>query len=98
MIVPGANPAASEVEAVGDDIRPRRTENISQLMKKFEGAVSEGELAGTFGCKAAAVFFATLQNGMSLLARDGGGDNVPMAVAWSGGGPFEGMTRGHRRG
>ncbi len=55
-------------------------------------------LAGTFGCKAAAVFFATLQNGMSLLARDGVGDDVPMAVAWSGGGPFEGMTRGHRRG
>ncbi len=67
MIVLGANPDASEVEAVGDDIKSRRTENISQLMKKFERAISEGELAGTFGCKAAAVFFATPQKACRCL-------------------------------
>lgn len=98
MIVLGANPAASEIEAVGEDIRLRRAENISQLMNRFERAVSEGELANSFDCKAAAVFFATLQNGMSLLARDGGGKDALMAVARSGRLALEGMARGHRRG
>jgi AcrR family transcriptional regulator len=92
MIVLGANLAGSE------DIKPRRAENISQLMKRFERAVSEGELDGTFDCKAAAVFFDTLQNGISLLTRDSGGEDALMAVARSGGPALEGMTRGHRRG
>lgn len=98
MIVLGSNPAASEIEAIGEDLRQRRAENISQLMKRFERAVCEGELTDTFDCEAAAVFFATLQNGMSLLARDGGGEDALMAVARAGGPALEGMIRGHRRG
>ncbi|MBB3447176.1 TetR/AcrR family transcriptional regulator [Rhizobium sp. BK379] len=98
MIVLGSNPAASEIEAIGADLRQRRAENMSQLMKRFERAVSEGELNDTFDCEAVAVFFATLQNGMSLLARDGGGEAALMAVARSGNPALEGMIRDHRRG
>lgn len=97
MIVLGSNPAESEIEAIGEDLRQRRAENISQLMKRFERAVSEDELADTFDCEAAAVFFATLQNGMSLLARDGGGEVALMAVARSGSPALEGMIRDYRR-
>lgn len=97
MIVLGSNPAESEIEAIGEDLRQRRAENISQLMKRFERAVSEGELTDTFDCEAAAVFFATLQNGMSLLARDGGGEVALMAVARSGSPALEGMIRDYRR-
>ncbi|EJJ31588.1 hypothetical protein [Rhizobium sp. CF142] len=55
-------------------------------------------MTATFDCEAAAVFFATLQNGMSLLARDGGGEAALMAVAGSGSPALEGMTRDHRSG
>ena len=79
-------------------MRQRYAENISQLVTRFERAVSEGELTDTFDCEAAAVFFATLQNGMSLLARDGGGKDALMAVARAGGAALEGMIGGHRRG
>lgn len=70
MIVLGANPDASEVEAVGNDISPRRTENISQLIKKFEQAISEGELARQFRCKAAAIFFATACRCLPVTAAE----------------------------
>lgn len=36
MIVLGSNPAVNEIEAIGEDLRQRRAENISQLMKRFE--------------------------------------------------------------
>jgi AcrR family transcriptional regulator len=97
MIVLGSNPAASEIAAIGEDLRLRRAENISQIMKRFERAVRQGELADTFDCAAAAVFFATLQNGMSLLARDGGGQDALMAVARAAAPALEGMVRHHRR-
>ncbi|MFC5758825.1 TetR/AcrR family transcriptional regulator [Rhizobium sp. GCM10022189] len=97
MIVLGSNPAESEIAAIGEDLRLRRAENISRIMKRFERAVREGELADTFDYAAAAVFFATLQNGMSLLARDGGGQDALMAVARAAAPALEGMVRHHRR-
>jgi hypothetical protein len=71
---------------------------LASLGKDSSGPSAMGELTDTFDCGAAAVFFATLQNGMSLLARDGGGEAALMAVARSGSPALEGMIRDYRRG
>jgi len=71
--------ATSEVEAVGKDIRLRQAKSIRQLMNSFKSFV-KGELTGTFWCQVNAVFFATMQNVMELLARDSRGDDALMKV------------------
>lgn len=43
-----------------------------------------GELPDGFDCKAAAAFYATLQHGMSILARDGADAATLNAVARTG--------------
>jgi AcrR family transcriptional regulator len=84
MIVLGAHPALAGEGPVGGDLKLRRAENILHLKQRFQRAVSEGELPETFDCGAAAAFFATLQNGMSLLARDGADRDTLIAVARNG--------------
>jgi len=46
--------------------------------------VAEHELPDRFDCNAAAAFFATLQHGMSILARDGADAATLDAVARTG--------------
>lgn len=84
LIVLGSHPALAGNGPVHDDLKLRRAENIVHLGRRFVQAVDEKELPESFDCDAAAVFFATLQNGMSLLARDGADRETLMAVARNG--------------
>jgi AcrR family transcriptional regulator len=92
LIVLGSHPALAHSGPVREDLRLRRTENIIHLRRRFRQAVEEKELPESFDCDAAAAFFATLQNGMSLLARDGADRETLMAVARNGVLALEGIA------
>ena len=62
------------------DLRRRRAENHSALRKRLERGVAEGELPAKFDCGAAATFYATVQHGMSIQARDGASCTALMAT------------------
>jgi AcrR family transcriptional regulator len=53
------------------DLRRRRTKNVAALRDRLERAVREGELPTRLDCQAVATFYATVQQGMSIQARDG---------------------------
>lgn len=69
---------------MGDVLRRMRAVNIDQLRTRFERSVAEGELPPHFDCAGAATYYATLQNGMSILARDGADAATLESVALSG--------------
>ena len=62
------------------DLRRRRAENHSALRKRLERAVAEGELPADLDCGAVATFYATVQHGMSIQARDGASCTALMAT------------------
>jgi AcrR family transcriptional regulator len=53
------------------DLRRRRSKNVAALRERLERAGSEGELPAALDCQAVATFYATVQHGMSIQARDG---------------------------
>jgi len=57
--------------AVADVFKTMRAVNIDQLRNRFERGVADRELPADFDCTAAGTYYATLQHGMSILARDG---------------------------
>lgn len=84
LIVLGARHAGAPGDPVCDDLKRRRAENLTRLRARFARAVGEGELPGDFDCDAAAAFYATLQHGMSLMARDGADAAMLEAIAAGG--------------
>ncbi|AZO43346.1 TetR/AcrR family transcriptional regulator [Mesorhizobium sp. M7D.F.Ca.US.005.01.1.1] len=71
LVALGALHQDSSRGAICDDLRRRRAENHSALQKRLERGVAEGELPADFDASAVATFFATVQHGMSIQARDG---------------------------
>jgi hypothetical protein len=63
------------------ELRESRAGNVAALRERLERAVAEGELGGDFNCEAAAVFYATVQQGMSIQARDGASRATLLAIA-----------------
>ncbi|MYZ42656.1 TetR/AcrR family transcriptional regulator [Achromobacter sp. KS-M25] len=84
MIVLGAHHARQGASAVGDELQRRRANDIRRLKQRFDVAIQAGDLAATFDSQAAAAFYAALQAGMSILARDGATPATLRAVAISG--------------
>lgn len=71
LIALGALHQDSTQGLICQDLRRRRAENQTALQERLDRAVAEGELPADFDCQAAATFFATVQHGMSIQARDG---------------------------
>jgi len=71
LIALGALHEDSSSGAICADLRRRRAGNLTALRKRLERGVAEGELPAKFDCRAVATFFATVQHGMSIQARDG---------------------------
>lgn len=84
LIVLGARPAGETSHSVCDDLKVRRTENLVLLRKRFQRAVDESEFPPGFDCEAAAAFYASLQHGMSIMARDGADTAALEAIAAGG--------------
>lgn len=80
LITLGALHQDSSRGAICDDLRRRRAENHTALQKRLERGVAEGELPTDFDASAAATFFATVQHGMSVQARDGASHNALLAT------------------
>ncbi|WP_233222244.1 TetR/AcrR family transcriptional regulator [Allosphingosinicella deserti] len=57
--------------ALGALVAAARNVTLERLVARFEQAVAEGEIADTLDIHSLARFVQTVQNGMSLLARDG---------------------------
>lgn len=66
---------------LGELVRSGRSITLTRLLERFERAVAEGEIDGGVDIRALARFFQTVQNGMSILARDGAGCDDLRAVA-----------------
>lgn len=66
---------------LGDLVRSARSVTYQRLMARLERAVAEHEIPASTDLKALARFVQTLQNGMSILARDGAGRTELEAVA-----------------
>jgi AcrR family transcriptional regulator len=71
LIALGALHQDSSRGAICNDLRRRRAENHTALQRRLKRGVAEGELPADFNCRAAATFYATVQHGMSIQARDG---------------------------
>ncbi|RWC56651.1 TetR/AcrR family transcriptional regulator [Mesorhizobium sp.] len=80
LITLGALHQDSSRGAICDDLRRRRAENHIALQKRLERGVAEGELPADFDSSAAATFFATVQHGMSIQARDGASHDAMLAT------------------
>lgn len=80
LIVLGAG-AGEGSSTVHEELRRRRADNLTRLRERFARAVADGELSPDFDCHAAAAFYATLQHGMSIMARDGADAATMCAIA-----------------
>jgi AcrR family transcriptional regulator len=81
LIALGALHADAENTAVCRELQRHRANNAGLLRRRLDRAVAEGELAKGVDTRAVAVFYATLQHGMSIQARDGASRKTLMAVA-----------------
>jgi len=63
------------------ELRRRRTANIAALAERLERAVRDRELAEGTDCRAVARFYITVQQGMSIQARDGASREALLSIA-----------------
>lgn len=81
LIVLGARPGPQGESAVADDLRQRRNHGVQLLQQRFARAVADGELPASSNPGSLGAYFATVQHGMSILARDGADYAALQAVA-----------------
>jgi len=62
---------SEEHPELGETVRSARALTLERLTARLRRAVEEGELPASADVNALARFVQTLQNGMSILARDG---------------------------
>ncbi len=71
LIVLGALHGEQGSESVCTLLREQRLANVTKLRERLEQGVRDGELPTTVDCQQVAEFYATVQHGMSITARDG---------------------------
>ena len=74
------------------ELRERRAGNVATLRDRLERAIAEGELPEDLDCDAMATFYATVQQGMSIQARDGASRETLLSVADCAMAAWEGLT------
>ena len=68
-------------EAASAILRAIRVANVSDLAARLRQAVADGELPVAADCESIASFYATVQQGMSIQARDGADRKTLQAIA-----------------
>ena len=81
LVVLGALLASDANANVCRELRASRAGNVAALRSRLERAVVEGELPQSLDCEAVATFYATVQQGMSIQARDGASRATLLSVA-----------------
>lgn len=62
-------------------LRERRVDNVRLLRERLERGVADGDIAPDVDCRQVADFYATVQHGMSITARDGASLEALLATA-----------------
>jgi AcrR family transcriptional regulator len=93
MIALGELQATAANEAVRRDLRRRRARGVAILRRRLQRAVSARELPASADCLAVARFYATVQHGMSIQARDGASRETLRAIADSAMMAWDAVTR-----
>ncbi len=81
LIVLGALNADDGNEVVRRELQEFRAENMTMLLRRLKRGVAEGELPNGPDWRAIAAFYITVQQGMSIQARDGASRKTLLAVA-----------------
>lgn len=81
LVVLGALHADDENEAVHQELQALRAENTKMLLQRLKRGVAEGELPEGPNWRAVAAFYITVQQGMSIQARDGASRKALLAIA-----------------
>lgn len=96
---PGCMVVLSAVNAVGVGeetsriLREMRAGSITVIEERLQGAVNEGELPASLDRHAVASYYVTVQQGMSIQARDGAARATLEAIAQGAMAAWEGLTR-----
>lgn len=93
LIVLGALLASDANEGVCRTLKELRAENVAGLRAKFDRAIAAGELPKGFDSSAAAAFYVTVQQGMSIQARDGASRETLRAIADGALAAWDGLVR-----
>lgn len=81
LIVLGALHADGDNEAVHRELQVQRAESMAMLLQRLKRGVAAGELPKGPDWRAIATFYITVQQGMSIQARDGATRKALLAVA-----------------
>lgn len=92
LIVLGALNGSDASAEVCAALRGFRAENVDVLRRRLERGIAEGELPGGLDCKAVASFYTTVQQGMSIQARDGASRETLLAIAAGAMAAWEGLV------
>jgi len=92
LVVLGALLASDANANVCRELRASRAGNVAALRSRLERAVAEGELPQSLDREAVATFYATVQQGMSIQARDGASRAILLAVADCAMAAWDGLT------
>jgi hypothetical protein len=68
-------------DTIGKEMRGHREENMKMLLSRLKRGVVEGDLSTGLDLPAIAAFYLTVQQGMSIQARDGASRKTLVGVA-----------------
>jgi AcrR family transcriptional regulator len=92
LIVLGALHPSDNNAAACEVLREHRAGNVETLRCRLERAVAQGELPHSLDCHTVASFYATVQQGMSIQARDGASRETLFGIARCAMAAWEGLT------
>lgn len=72
MIALGALHGGADIVPACGVLREKRLENIRLLHERLSQGIEDGDVPEGVDCRQIAEFYATVQHGMSIMARDGG--------------------------
>jgi hypothetical protein len=93
MVVLSAVNAVGVGEETSRILREMRAGSITVIEERLQGAVNEGELPASLDRHAVASYYVTVQQGMSIQARDGAARATLEAIAQGAMAAWEGLTR-----
>jgi AcrR family transcriptional regulator len=92
LVVLSALHASEANEAVREVLVAKRKQNIQELAERLSRDVASGEIAPTVDLEAVARFYITVQQGMSIQARDGADQKALESIARSALAAWPGLT------
>ena len=96
LIVLGALNADDGNEAVRRELQEHRAENMKMLLLRLKRGVAEAELPNGPDWRAITAFYITVQQGMSIQARDGASRKALLAVADCAMAAWDGLVSSHQ--